>query len=74
MNNEYFHLKNVDPLDINDVLQKVQRSFGIKFNNDDLNNVATFGDLCNVIQSKIGLEHEDTCTTQHAFDQNVVWF
>jgi len=67
MNREFYQLKNVDPEDINDVLLKVQRSFDIRFDQSELDHVATFGDLCDAIQNKISLLHEDTCTTQHAF-------
>ena len=52
---------------IDDVLLKVQRSFNIKFDDSDLERVATIGDLCDAIQNKISLQHEDACTTQHAF-------
>ncbi|HVS91069.1 MAG TPA: hypothetical protein VHE59_03490 [Mucilaginibacter sp.] len=67
MNKEFFHLKNVGSEHIGDVLLKIQRSFNIKFDSNDLGYIVTFGDLCDVIQNKINLEQEDSCTTQHAF-------
>jgi acyl carrier protein len=67
MKEEIYKLNNVDPEDIVDVLVKIQRSFNIKLDNDGLRDVDTFGDLCDVIINKISLEHEDSCTTQHAF-------
>ncbi|MDB5143745.1 MAG: hypothetical protein JWQ66_2458 [Mucilaginibacter sp.] len=66
MKQEIYKL-NVDPEDIGDILVKIQRSFNIKLDNEGLRDVDTFGDLCDVIINKISLEHEDTCTTQHAF-------
>ncbi|GAA4325342.1 hypothetical protein GCM10023149_27610 [Mucilaginibacter gynuensis] len=66
-NNQLFLLKNVDPDDFGRVLLKVERSFGIKFCQDDLGSVRTFGNLCDVIHNKIKQEHSDTCTTQQAF-------
>src|SRR5665213_239108 len=67
MKEEIYKLNNVDPDDISDVLVKIQRSFNIKLDNEGLREVDTFGDLCDAIISKINLEHEDSCTTQHAF-------
>lgn len=60
-------LNKVDPADINDVLVKIQRSFNIKLDNEGLKDVSTFGNLCDVIISKINLECPGSCTTQHAF-------
>lgn len=67
MDHKLIQLKNVDREDIHDVIQKIERSFGITFNPDDFQNVSTIGDLCNLVHSKLKLEHLDTCTTQHAF-------
>jgi hypothetical protein len=67
MKEEIYKLNNVDPEDIGCVLMKIQRSFNVKLDNEGLRDVDTFGDLCEAIINKISLEHEDTCTTQHAF-------
>jgi hypothetical protein len=67
MAEEIYKLRSIDPEDINDVLVKIQRSFNIKLDNEGLTNANTFGSLCDLIINKINLEHEDTCTTQHAF-------
>ncbi len=67
MKEEIYKLNSVDPEDIGYVLTKIQRSFNIKLDNEGLGDVDTFGDLCEAIINKISLEHEDTCTTQHAF-------
>lgn len=60
-------LNNIDAEDIEDWLSKVQLSFNIRFEADELANVSTFGELCDCIESKIQLDHSDSCTTQQAF-------
>ncbi|HZX57195.1 MAG TPA: hypothetical protein VFE54_00660 [Mucilaginibacter sp.] len=67
MAEKIYKLKSVDPADINGVLVKIQRSFNIKLDNEGLKNVDTIGSLCDLIINKINLEHEENCTTQHAF-------
>lgn len=67
MAEEIYKLKSIDLADINGVLVKIQRSFNIKLDNEGLKNADTFGSLCDLIINKISLEHEETCTTQHAF-------
>lgn len=62
-----FELCNVDPDDISDVLVKVEKSFGFKFGNTELKDVKTFGELCDVITSKVSGENSSDCTTQQAF-------
>lgn len=60
-------LKNIDPDDVGDVLLKVERSFGFKFGDTELKDVKTFGELCDIIASKVQGNHLDDCTTQQAF-------
>jgi len=60
-------LKNIDPEDISDTLAKIENSFGIKFGKTELAKTMTFGELCDIICSRIELEHSDDCTTQQAF-------
>jgi hypothetical protein len=60
-------LKNTDPEDIEDLLVKVEKSFGIKFHSNELAHVQTFGEMCDHIKSKIRLEYAEDCTTQQAF-------
>ncbi len=62
-----FNLNNVDPDNIDNVLGKIQRSFDIKFEEEDLHNVKTFGNLCDAVVKKVKLKNSDGCTTQHAF-------
>lgn len=65
--NQAINLNNIDPADIDDVLLKIQRSFDIRFEQEDLDHVKNFGNLCDVVVKKLKLKHSDACTTQHAF-------
>jgi len=67
MDKEFINFRNVDPLDIGDVLTKIEKSFNIKLDNEGLEKASTLKGLCALVISKIDLEHEETCTTQHAF-------
>ncbi len=62
-----FELKNTDPEDIEDLLVKVEKSFGIEFSENELVNIQTFGELCDYIKNKIQLDKQDDCTSQQAF-------
>jgi NRPS condensation-like uncharacterized protein len=42
-------LKDIDPEDIADVLQKVEKSFGFQFGDIELKDVMTFGEFCDII-------------------------
>jgi len=66
--NQVINLHNVDPADIDDVLLKIQRSFDIRFDQEDLDHVKTFGNLCDAVVKKLKDRQSDNyCTTQHAF-------
>src|SRR5690348_15368168 len=60
-------LDNYDSEDIGDVIVKLEKSFGLEFNNDTFFKVKTFGDLCDVIEEHITYENRDDCTNQQAF-------
>ena len=60
-------LQNIAPEDIEDLLVKIEYSFGIKFANNELNHIISFGQFCDCIKNKIRLEKSDSCTTQQAF-------
>ena len=60
-------LKNIDPYDIEDLLPKIENSFGIEFFENELNHIQTFGEFCEYIESKIELENTNDCTSQQAF-------
>jgi len=60
-------LKNIDPDDIGDVLQKAEKSFGFHFGDTELKDVKTFGELCDIITNKVQGDNSIDCTTQQAF-------
>jgi len=62
-----FELCNIDPEDISDVLVKVEKSFGFKFGDTELKDTKTFGELCDIIISKVQGDNSNDCTTQQAF-------
>ena len=53
--------------DIEDILDKIEISFQIKFNKNELQNVKTFGELTSIIISKMEVEETNDCTSQQAF-------
>jgi acyl carrier protein len=64
---EFIELNNIDPEDIGDLLVKIEKSFHIKFGKNELTEVKTFGELCDIIQSKVKGQTSTDCTTQQAF-------
>lgn len=60
-------MSNIDPEDVGDVLLKIERSFNIRFTDDDLTHVKTFGALCDLVVGKVKQVQSDSCTTQQAF-------
>jgi hypothetical protein len=60
-------LKNIDPEDVGDVLQRIEKSFGFKFGDTELKDVKTFGELCDIITHKVQGDNSNDCTTQQAF-------
>ncbi|PQJ80031.1 hypothetical protein [Polaribacter porphyrae] len=60
-------LKNIHIEDIEDVIVKIEKSFQIQFENNELKEVKTFGDLCYAFKMKIDLKNSDDCTSQQAF-------
>lgn len=64
---DILELKNVDSLDIDDVLRKIEKSFQIQFGDKDFKDAKTFGELCDIIVGKIQLDNTEDCTTQQAF-------
>ncbi|HEY4196924.1 MAG TPA: hypothetical protein VGM63_15380 [Mucilaginibacter sp.] len=67
MDKDFINIKNVDILDICDVLTKIEKSFNIKLDNESLKKANTLKSLSDLVVSKIDSEHEESCTTQHAF-------
>src|SRR5689334_8037117 len=64
MDKEFINFRNVDPLDICDVLTKIEKSFNIKLDNEGLEKANTLKGLRDLVIRKID---EETCTTQQAF-------
>jgi len=60
---------DADPEDIEDVLKKIEKSFEIHFEVNELSHVRTFGELCDHIIHKIKQQDADDCTSQQAFDK-----
>jgi hypothetical protein len=60
-------LDNYEDEDIFDVVIKLEKSFGIKFDKTAFLNVKTFGDLCDIFEVHIQYESRDDCTKQQAF-------
>jgi hypothetical protein len=67
MDKDFINFKNVDILDICDVVTKIEKSFNIKLDNEGLEKATTLKSLSDLVISKIDLEHDESCTTQHAF-------
>ncbi len=55
--------------DFSDLLVRLEAMFDIKFQDEELLNLGSFDDLISLTINKIGLENEDSCTTQRAFYQ-----
>jgi hypothetical protein len=62
---EIYLLHSVDPDAMRYILGRIQRSFNIKLDNEDLKDVDTFGNLCDLVISTI--DHSNTCNTQQVF-------
>ena len=62
-----YKLRDIDSEDIEDLLLRVEKSFGIKFAEKELFHVSTFGELCDHITNKMELENSEDCTSQQAF-------
>ncbi len=56
-----------DPEDFDDILRRVEKSFAIRFKNNELADVRTFGELCDIILTKINLTGTVDSTNQQAF-------
>lgn len=62
-----YKLRDVDAEDIEDFLLEVQTSLGIRFVQNELIYITTFGELCDHIAGKIKLDNVDDCTSQQVF-------
>jgi hypothetical protein len=66
-NTPVVNLSTIDPEDIGEVLLKIERSFNIRFTDEDLTHIKTFGALCDLVVDKVKHVQSDSCTTQQAF-------
>jgi hypothetical protein len=57
----------IDPEDLGDVLLIIEKSFGFKFQDNELKHVKTYGDLCSAVIDKVSGTHVEDCTTQQSF-------
>lgn len=65
--NDIVKLDNYEDEDIFDVVLKLEKSFGLKFEKDAFYNVKTFGDLCDIFTDNLQGDNSDDCSTQQAF-------
>jgi hypothetical protein len=52
--------------DVETVLPKIEKSFGLKFGCAEFKNVKTFGDLCKIVENHVNY-HDIDCTLQQGF-------
>lgn len=57
----------IDPLDLNDFLTAVEKSFGIQFQPEELPSGLSIRQFCKCISRKIPLPQDETFTSQQAF-------
>lgn len=57
----------IDPEDLEEVLEKIQGSLGIRFEQEELAHVNTYGELSNAIKAKINRDPSLDCSSQQAF-------
>lgn len=65
--NNTLQLKEIGIEDIEDILFRIEQSYGFKFRENELKDVGTFGELCDIILTKIQGDDANDCTTQQAF-------
>jgi Flp pilus assembly protein TadB len=65
--NDITKLDNYEDEEIFDVVIKLEKSFGLKFEKDAFYKVQTFGDLCDVYTNNLQGDNSEDCTTQQAF-------
>ena len=62
-----YRLENIDLGDLEDVVMKLEDSFGIQLTGIDLLKITNFGELTDIIKNQIEFENEESCTSQQAF-------
>ncbi|WP_343667213.1 hypothetical protein [Chitinophaga sp.] len=64
---ERFELVNIDPNDISLFIPEIEAYFRIKFYDEELRRIFTFGNLCDLIINKLEEKETNDCTKQQAF-------
>jgi|OM-RGC.v1.013829356 acyl carrier protein len=62
-----YRLENIDLGDLEDVVIKLEDSFGIQLTGIDLLKINNFGELTDIIKEQIEFKNEESCTSQQAF-------
>lgn len=57
----------IDSEDYEDLIVMMEKSFGIRFETDDVENNMSIDDLANLVIAKVGLEPGNECSTQIVF-------
>ena len=57
----------VDKEDLEQVLHSIENTFFIKFKEYEITNIKTYGDLCNIIISKVEFNYGNDIATQQAY-------
>ncbi|MEM6265793.1 MAG: hypothetical protein AAGI38_25045 [Bacteroidota bacterium] len=60
-------LKDIDPDDLMEMIIRVEASFAVKFEDEELARISKFGELCDLTKHKITLKDTGGCTSQQAF-------
>ncbi len=59
---EDYEIENME-----DCIYNLEKMYNFKFENNDLENVKSFEEFCDLIIEKINLRNEESCTSQQAF-------
>lgn len=59
---EDYEIENME-----DCIYDLEKMYNFKFENNDLENVKSFEEFCDLIIEKINLKNEESCTSQQAF-------
>jgi len=61
------NFKKMDPLDFDDCILQIEKTFAVKFDDNDINKINSFNDLTNLTSSYLNTPPIDLCTSQQAF-------
>ena len=66
-NTPIIDLTHIDSFDVDDVIHSIETSFNFKFEKEDLQEVKTFGDLCDCTTKRLNRIELNDCTSQQVF-------